>query len=71
MPLPTDPVWRTLIAGAVDGDGYVYLASGLTETGSACTAPGSCRVDPGCSDAQPCLLLRAAAPAFAPRQRVG
>ena len=67
MPFPTDLIWRTVIAGAVDGTGYVYLASGLTPLGEPCTTPGSCRADPGCSDAQPCLLLRAPAPAFKPR----
>jgi hypothetical protein len=67
MPFPTDLIWRTVIAGAVDGPGYVYLASGLTPLGEPCATPGSCRADPGCSDAQPCLLLRAPAPAFRPR----
>jgi hypothetical protein len=67
MPLPSDVVRRTVIAGAVDGDGYLYLGSGLTEPGVPCDAPGACRANPGCSEAQPCLLLRAAAPAFTER----
>jgi hypothetical protein len=66
-PFPTDLIWRTVIAGAVDGTGYVYLASGLTPLGEPCATPASCRADPGCSDAQPCLLLRAPAPAIKPR----
>ena len=52
-PLPTDTIWRTAIAGAVDGDAYLYLASGL--------------INPGCSDSQPCLLLRNPMPVFNPR----
>ena len=52
-PLPADKIWRTAIAGAVDGDAYLYLASGL--------------INPGCSDAEPCLVLRNAAPVFSPR----
>jgi hypothetical protein len=68
-PFPTDLIWRTVIAGAVDGAGYLYLASGLTESGVDCAMPASCRADPGCSETQPCLLMRAAAPAFGPRPR--
>jgi hypothetical protein len=64
---PTDLIWRTVIAGAVDGPGYVYLASGLVPPGEPCGTPASCRADPGCSDTQPCLLLRAPEPAFRPR----
>ena len=32
-PLRTDPVLRPVIAGAVDGQDYLYLASGLVESG--------------------------------------
>jgi len=49
-PFPADVVRRTAIAGAVDGGGYLYLASGFT--------------DPGCSELQPCELRRAATLAF-------
>jgi hypothetical protein len=60
----TDPILRTVIAGAGDGTGYLYLASGLVPPGEPCATPASCIAEPGCTPAQPCLLLRAAAPAF-------
>ena len=69
MPLPGDAVVRTLIAGAPDGAGYVYLASGLTPPGEPCAGPASCIADPGCSETQPCLLMRAPAPEFRPARR--
>jgi hypothetical protein len=65
-PAPPDAVRRPAIAGAVDGSGYLYLASGLTEAGVQCTMPAPRRADPGCSTVQPCLLLRAPAPVFGP-----
>jgi hypothetical protein len=69
VPLPGDPFVRTVLAGAPDGAGYVYLASGLTPPGEPCTPATPCLAEPGCSTAQPCLLLRAAAPAFEPAKR--
>ena len=63
-PFPTDPIWRTVIAGAVDGDGYLYLASGFVE-GEACNTPASCIAAPGCTELQPCELRRATALTFA------
>jgi hypothetical protein len=63
-PVAGDPVLRTPIAGAVDGNGYVYLGSGFTAQALQCTPAAPCRADPGCSETQPCLLLRNAAPAF-------
>lgn len=68
-PLPGDAVVRTVIAGAPDGAGYVYLASGRTPPGEPCAGPASCIAEPGCSEAQPCLLLRAPAPEFRPVMR--
>ena len=58
-PLPTDPILRPPIAGAVDGDGYLYLASGFVDPGEPCNAPRSCIAAPGCSELQPCELRRA------------
>jgi hypothetical protein len=56
-----------VIAGAVDGPDYLYLASGLVESGgNPCNTPASCIAAPGCSELQPCELRRAAAPAFRP-----
>ena len=67
-PLPADFIWRTSIAGAVDGDDYLYLASGFVDTGGGpCNTPASCIAHPGCSDLEPCELRRALAPAFRPR----
>jgi len=63
-PLPTDPVRRPVIAGAVDGSGYIYLASGLVRPDGPCATPASCVADPGCSELQPCELRRAVAPVF-------
>ncbi len=64
-PLPTDFIWRTDIAGAVDGEDYLYLASGFVDTGGGpCNAPASCVAHPGCSELQPCELRRAVAPLF-------
>jgi len=65
-PLPALPGpgegFRPVIAGAPDGDGYVYLASGrLIEP---CGAAVACTYEPGCSELEPCELRRAAAPAF-------
>ena len=68
-PLPGDAIVRTVLAGAPDGGAYVYLASGLVPPGEPCAGPASCTAEPGCSDAQPCLLLRAPAPAFEPARR--
>lgn len=69
-PLRTDPVLRPVIAGAVDGQDYLYLASGLVESGGMpCTMPASCFANPGCSELEPCELRRAVAPAFGPRRR--
>jgi hypothetical protein len=68
-PLPAlrDPgeVFRPVIAGAPDGGGYVYLASGRLI--GPCGTPAACAYEPGCSELQPCELRRAAAPAFARR----
>ena len=67
-PLPTDFIWRTDIAGAVDGEHYLYLASGFVDTGGGpCTTPASCIANPGCSELEPCELRRALAPSFRPR----
>jgi hypothetical protein len=67
-PLPTDLIWRTAIAGAVDGQDYLYLASGLVESGGhPCNTPASCIAAPGCSELQPCELRRAAASVFTRR----
>ncbi len=63
-PLSADPVLRPVIAGAVDGSGYLYLASGLVQPDGPCATPRSCIADPGCSELQPCELRRAATPAF-------
>ncbi len=68
--LRTDPILRPVIAGAVDGQDYLYLASGLVEPDEQpCIAPASCFANPGCSELEPCELRRAAAPAFRPRHR--
>jgi hypothetical protein len=69
-PFHTDPVLRPVIAGAVDGADYLYLASGLVESGGLpCIGPGSCFANPGCSELEPCELRRAVAPTFGPRKR--
>ena len=62
-PLRTDLVWRPVIAGAVDGQDYLYLASGLVDSGGMpCTLPASCFANPGCAELEPCQLRRAVAP---------
>ena len=57
-PLPTDLIWRTVIAGAVDDTGYLYLASGLIPLGETVR-------DAGIVPRRPGLLRRAALPADA------
>ena len=69
-PLPTDPILRPVIAGAVDGHDYLYLASGLVEPGEPCTMPASCFAYPGCAELQPCQLRRATGAELSPRASV-
>ena len=57
--MPTDPTLRPPIAGAVDGDGYLYLESGFTDPEEPCNMPGFCIGLPGCDELQPCRLRRA------------
>jgi hypothetical protein len=66
---PGDIYLQSILATAVDGPLVFYLASGLTIPGEPCTPQAPCQPYPGCSDTEPCKLLRTRDLAFTPFKR--